>query len=129
MAVISNISLAHKHTCTHSQAQRWSTYDIRAYNTWNSNTRDPNTRDSNTWDSDTWNPNTRDPDTWNPNAQGPSTRYSSSWDANYSWAKDSTQRLDGRIAVLAWTLWEPQGGLREHDFGELQELQVLCAGY
>ena len=36
--------------------------------------------------------------------------------------------VDGRITVLAWTLWEPQGGLWEHDFGELQEPQVLCAG-
>ena len=36
--------------------------------------------------------------------------------------------VDGRIAVLAWTLWEPQGGLREHDLGELRELQVLWAG-
>ena len=36
--------------------------------------------------------------------------------------------VDGRIAVLAWTLWEPQGGLWEHDFGKLREPRVLCAG-
>lgn len=79
-------------------------------------TRDPNTRDSNTWDSDTWNPNTKDPDTWNPNTRGPRHQVLQLLGRQLSWAK-TQQRLDGRIAVLAWTLWEPQGAFGEHDFG------------